>query len=575
MRRLLILFLLSCCFALALAQDVKQDAKKDVKKDARKEDTKDGDAKTATSPVSFDDHGDTVLRAMISELKRSQEKLQLGQLQRPYYIEYQVTELQDCLVDATLGALRNEQVNAGRLVRAVVRIGDYKQDSYYGKGTGSTELMPIDDNEMALRHQLWLATDQAYKAALTGLVEKDAALKNVVVETELPDFSQEKPVESIAGLAKFDADLDNWKQMARSTSDLFRVDPELESSQAALHFRVLNRYFVNSEGTVTRYGKTAYVYSFDGSSQAADGMRIDRGHGYVVSKVDELPKADEIRKDAQKMIATFDALRKAPLVEDDYRGPVLFSADAASSLFERLLVGNILAVRPEIGNPARVRGDFASYYKSRVLPEFLTVVDDPRPQKIDGLTLMGSYDVDDEGVKAEPLTVIDKGVLTNYLIGREPIRDFVHSNGRSRSVLAGPPRPQISNLIFKASNGVPFEELKKKLIQMCKDQGRPYGYYVETTAARLAPRLLWRVYVSDGHSELVRGAVFNQLDTRTLRSDIIAAGNDEFVYNRSEPVPSAIVAPSLLFDELEIQRANRTAEKLPIYPAPPLSATGK
>ena len=75
--------------------------------------------------------------------------------------------------------------------------------------------------------------------------------------------------------------------------------------------------------------------------------------------------------------------------------------------------------------------------------------------------------------------------------------------------------------------------------------------------------------------ELVRGAALNQLDTRTLRSDIIAAGNDQNVYNRPEPVPSAIVAPSLLFDELEIQPANRTREKLPAYPAPPLSSAGK
>ena len=534
-------------------------------------DSKEGDA----SPIAFDDHGDPMLRAMISELKRSQEKLQLGQLQRPYYIEYQVTELEDYLADATLGALRNEQTNVGRLVRAVVRIGDYKQDSYYGEGTGSSEIMPLDNNELALRHQLWLATDKAYKAALTGLTDKRAALKNVEVETELPDFSSEKRVEAVHDLPALGTDLDKWKQMVRSTTDLFRSDPALESSEALLHFRVLNRYFVNTEGTITRNGKTVYIYAFDGSSQAPDGMRIDRSHAYVVTTPDELPTTDEIRKEAQKMIATFEVLRNAPLVEDDYHGPVLFSADAATALFERLIVNNILGIRPEIGNPARVRGDFASYYKSRVLPDFITVADDPRPQKVQGLTLAGSYDVDDEGVQAEPLTVIDKGVLTNYLLGREPIKDFLHSNGHGRTALAGAPRPQISNLIFKASDGVPFDELKKKLIQMCKEQGRPYGYYVETTGPRLSPRLLWRVYVSDGHMELVRGAVINQLDTRTLRSDIIAAGNDAYVYNRAEPEASAIVAPSLLFDELEIQRANHTREKLPAYPAPPLSSTAK
>jgi microcin-processing metallopeptidase PmbA/TldD-like protein len=528
------------------------------------------DAPPTASAVSTNDHGDPVLKAMLAELKRSQEKLQLGQLQRPYYIDYQVTEIQDNIADATLGALRTDQVNMGRLVRVVVRIGDYKQDSYFGEGMGAVDVMPTDNDEMALRRQLWLATDKAYKSALSGFTEKQAALKNVETENDLADFSQEKPAQSVKELAQAEVDMQKWKETLRMTSDLFRGDPSLEMSSALLNFRVLNRYFVNTEGTVARNGKTMYSLVFSGSDQADDGMHLERSHGWVVTKAAELPKQEEIEKEAKQLIGTFSALKKAPLVEDDYRGPVLFSADAATSLFERLIVPNILGIRPDLGNPARTNGEFASYYKGRVLPETFTVVDDPKAKEIDHQSLAGSYDVDDEGVEAQKVTVVEKGVLKNYLLGREPIRDFPHSNGHGRTALAGAPRPQISNLIFKTEGGISVEELKKKLIQMCKDQGRPYGYYVETTGPQLSPRLLWRVYVSDGHMELVRGAVFKQLDTRALRSDIIATGNDNYVYNRAEPLPSTIVAPSLLFGELEIQRANRTREKLPQYPAPAL-----
>jgi TldD protein len=531
--------------------------------------------KPAASSVSSNDHGDAVLKAMLAELKRSQEKLQLGQLQRPYYIDYQVTEIQDNIADATLGALRTDQINSGRIVRVVVRIGDYKQDSYFGEGMGALETMPSDNNELALRRQLWLATDKAYKSALSGLTEKQAALKSMETENDLADFSEEKPAQSVHDLAKVDVDMDKWKQTLRTTSDMFRSDPSLELSSTMLNFRVLNRYFVNTEGTVSRNGKAIYTVLFSGSDQADDGMHIERSHGWVVAKPDELPKPDEIQKEATQLIGTFEGLKKAPLVEDDYRGPVLFSADAATSLFERLIVPNILGVRPDLGNPARTNGEFASYYKSPVLPATFTVVDDPKAKEFDHQALAGTYDVDDEGVEAQKITVIEKGVLTNYLLGRVPIRDFPHSNGHGRTALAGSPRPQISNLIFKAEKSIPFAELKQKLIQMCKDQGRPYGYYVETTGAALSPRLLWRVYVSDGHQELVRGAVFKQLDTRALRSDIVATGTDNYVYNRSEPLPSAIVGPSLLFGELEIQRANRTREKLPQYPAPALSSAAK
>lgn len=532
----------------------------------------DDHAPRPASSISTDDHGDPVLKAMLAELRRSQEKLQLGQLQRPYYIDYQVTAIQDYTAEATLGALRSDQSNVGRVVRVVVRIGDYRQDSYFGEGVGSIEVMPIDDNELALRRQLWLATDKAYKAALNGLTEKQAALKNVEAEPDIADFSQEAPAQSVRELAKLDVSLDFWKQQLRSTSDLFRRDPGLESSNAFLHFRVLNRYFVNTEGTVTRSGKTLYTYGFSGSAQSGDAMLLERSQAYVAVRPEELPKAEQIEKDAHRLIGTFDLLRKAPLVEDDYRGPVLFSADASTALFERFVVPNILGTRPDLGNPARTRGEFSSYYKGRVLPDFLNVVDDPRPRKIDDLTLAGSYDVDDEGVRAQTVTVVDKGVLTNYLVGREPVRDFPHSNGHGRSAMAGGPRPLISNLIFQSSDSLGVDQLKARLIQMCKEQGRPYGYYVETTGPQLTPRLMWRVYTSDGHMELVRGAVFKDLDTRALRKEIVAAGSDSYVYNRIEPLASSIVAPSLLFDELDIQRANRTREKLPEYPAPALGA---
>ncbi|HEV8492763.1 MAG TPA: peptidase U62, partial [Candidatus Angelobacter sp.] len=238
-------------------------------------------APPSTPSISTNDHGDPVLKAMLAELKRSQEKLQLGQLQRPYYIDYQVTEIQDNTADATLGALRTDQLNTGRLVRVVVRIGDYKQDSYFGEGMGAVEVMPMDNDEMALRRQLWLATDKAYKSALSGFTEKQAALKSVETESDLADFAEEKPAQSVRDLARLDVDLGKWKQTLRTTSDLFRGDPNLETSSAMLNFRVLNRYFVNTEGTVSRSGKTIYTLLFSGSDQADDGMHLERSHGWV------------------------------------------------------------------------------------------------------------------------------------------------------------------------------------------------------------------------------------------------------------------------------------------------------
>jgi TldD protein len=204
----------------------------------------------------------------------------------------------------------------------------------------------------------------------------------------------------------------------------------------------------------------------------------------------------------------------------------------------------------------------------------MSVVDDPTIETFAGRGLGGSYKVDDEGVAAGPVTVVDKGVLENYLIGRLPIRDFPASNAHGRASGNGNTAPAPGNIFFRASTTSTPAELKKQLIEECRNRGLKYGYYVDTLGPRLAPRMLYRVWTDDGHEELVRGAVFNELDVRALRSDLVAAGNDPLVSNRTGVPFMTIVSPSVLFDELEVKRADNTNEKLPDYPAPALTSGG-
>lgn len=115
----------------------------------------------------------------------------------------------------------------------------------------------------------------------------------------------------------------------------------------------------------------------------------------------------------------------------------------------------------------------------------------------------------------------------------------------------------------------PEAELKKKLVEMCEQRDLPYGMYAQTMGGKLAPRLLYRIWVKDGREELVRGAVFGDLDIRSLRSDLIAAGNSLDVEQRFEPVAYSVASSALLFDELQVKRSH-TKQHLPEYPAPPL-----
>jgi TldD protein len=514
--------------------------------------------------------GDAVLEALLTELDRSKSQLKMDQVAPPYYIEYRVNDVDDYAAEAAFGALRENQRVRYRVLRVVVRVGDYKQDSYYGQGMGETDILPLDNDPIALRHQIWLATDEAYKAAGEALTEKQAALKQFSADTNpVDDFAKAPVVTSLAPTVTLDLDEPAWRKTIEDATNLYRQYPDVQSVSAQLRFSATNEYLVNSEGTVTRNGKTTFSVQLNSAAQAADGMRLSRNPFWMVAKMDELPSHDKLVAEAKKMLDTVVALRQAPIVEEEYRGPVLFSPDAADDVVASLLGSNVLGRKPQLGRPNRTTGAFATSYKTRVLPNFLTVVDDPTLKDFQGKSLVGSYEVDDDGVKAQPVTLVQSGTLVNYLVGRQPIRDFPLSNGHGRAGAGTFPAPNLGVLMLKSSDAQSPEALKQHVVQMITDQGRPYGYRVETMGPGNTPRLLYRVY-PDGHEELVRGAVFNELDVRALRSDLVAVGDDPLVCNRAGGIATTVISPSLLFDELEVKRADTSKDKLPDYPPPPL-----
>lgn len=523
-------------------------------------------------PLPAEAASDPILRAMQAELTRSKAQLKMENVDSPFYIEYRIFDVEQFEASAAFGALRDQNRTRMRLVRAVVRLGDYKLDSFFNAGQGVSDILPLDNDELAIRHQLWLATDQAYKRASEAFSNKKAMLKQLNIEQPVDDFAKAEPVVSIGPAVKLDVDQAKWTKMLESATSVYRSDPQIQSFIASLSFTALSRYFVNTEGTVTRFGSSHYQIVLNASEQAPDGMRLDRSPQFTASRIEELPSPDKIQADALKLVDDMKKLREAPVVDEEYRGPVLFSNDASSDMFFELIAPNILGRRPQPGRPARTVGGFASSWKARVLPDFISVVDDPTVETFAGQSLGGSYKVDDEGVPAAPVTVVDKGVLANYLIGRAPIRDFPVSNGHGRAAGNGNTAPAPGNLFFRPAKTSSREKLKKQLLDECRSRGLPYGYFVDSLGPRLSPRMLYRVWTNDGHEELVRGAIFNELDTRALRSDLVAAGDDALVSNRTGLPFMTLVTPSVLFDELEVKRADNSKEKLPDYPAPTLTA---
>jgi TldD protein len=531
-------------------------------------------ASAQVQPTRADSEKDPIFKAMLQELDRSKNELQLKGFEKPFFIQYRIEDVDTFDTRAEFGASEGSSRSRQRVARVTVRVGDYKTDSSGQRGDGAVQLAALDDDPIAIRSALWNATDQAYKNALSSFAQKQAELKQVQSPPQADDFSKEKPVVVLEQPRTLTVDEAVWADRVARDSGLFRTDPavkatakDVQYSTAGFHGCASTSWLVNTEGTIVRKSSEGYQEVFAVGTQADDGMRLDRSYASSGVALKDLDTPEVFAGRAVAQIASLTDLRKAPLVEEEYHGPVLLSSDASSDVLRALVATGVTATRPRLGTEARTNGPFASSYHARVLPEFMDVVDDPGLKTFDGKDLVGAYDVDDEGVPGQAVKLITGGKLENYLLGREPVRDFTESNGHGRAAVAGPARPAIGVLKITAESGVSDEELNRKLLDMAKDRGLKSAYYVETLGGALTPRLLYRIDV-DGKRQLVRGAVLDDLDQRALRSSVEAAGKELWVANYMSEVPETVLAPALLMSDVTVKRANEKNEKLPFYPPP-------
>jgi TldD protein len=519
---------------------------------------------------------DPILTVMQQELAREKADLVIPGMLRPYFIQYRLEDIHTYDAIASYGALTRESESHQSVVRVEVRIGSDVSDSSSARGDGSLELAPVDSDPAALKYALWSATDDAYKNALRAYATKQATLKNFQSAPTANDFTPAKAVNLIEPLATLTIDRDDWKHRLIEASGLFEKSPEtrtfaeaVEYSSASITALVVNRYTVNTDGTLLRHGYSGYSEGVSVGGQADDGMELGRSNGSVATTAAGIESPAALNKRVLEDLISFNELRHAPIVDpEDYHGPVLFSGDASADVFNRLFVPNIEADRPDIGTSARTQGAYQSSFKTPVLPTFLSVVDDPTLRTFEGHSLLGAYKVDDEGVPVEPVDIVVHGKLMNYLVGRQPVKDFPESNGHGRAVLGQSAHSRAGVLIIKSSEPLSAEAIRAKLLALAKEQGRDV-YSVETLSGELAPRMLFRVS-PDGKRTLVRGAVFDELDQRAIRSGILAAGGKPYIAQQVNPVPQTTIAPELLFGDIAVKRANEEQHKLPYYPPPPL-----
>jgi predicted Zn-dependent protease len=556
---------------------------------------------------------DLVLKAMKDELERS-KSLRLPNSPAPYYIEYGLDDVDSFHVSASLGAVVARISSKLRAPRVAVRVGSPQFDNtnyifsdFFGRGGGSR--LAQEDDYDAIRHYFWLSTDRVFKGSVQAIARKVSALRNVSQTEKLNDFAKAEPLDLDLGKSKPVWQRDEWTAMVKRLSAAFASYPEVVNSAVELDTGFGTSHVVNSDGTQLRYPDDLFSVRVRASAQAPDGMPLRLGLSFHARTLAGLPSEQEIRTAVERLASDITALVAAPIGED-YSGPVVLAPTASAQLFAQVIAMNLGLTRKPIAEPGRnfplPVSELEGRLGSRILPEWIDVVDDPTLEKHGGQELLGYYPVDMEGIKPAPVTVIEAGKVKNFLLTRQPVRGFEGSNGRARLPgVFGAKMALFSNVLVKARETVPGDALEKKLIELIGQRGKPYGLLVTrldyptagtnedmqrlstATSQRgggrpvSSPEIAYRVY-PDGRKELVRGLRFRGINVRSFR-DIIAAGDQSAIFSfvgNGLQLPGlgssgyvaghSVIAPAVLFEDMELEKAEEDWPKLPIVPSPAL-----
>jgi TldD protein len=542
-------------------------------------------AGTADSPAAAPS---PLLAAMKTELDRSTAVL--GKLDPPaYYIGYTVTETQRAEVSGSNGALLSSTESKSRWLEVAVRAGSYELDNTRKVGerqassAGPGGPVPLDNDAEVLRRAIWLETDRQYRAAEQALIKIKTG-KEVKVETaegQAPDFSREKPSTYIGAPAELSVNRQPWEQKVRDYTRYFRDSAAIINSIVTFSALGQTQYQVNSEGTELQFGQIRYRLELFIQGKAADGMDINRYYNFDWVNPADAPDEKAVRAVSVTLRKEMEGLVAAPLVEPT-AGPAMLTGRAAAVFFHEVFGHRAEGHRQKDIAEGQT---FARKVGEQIFPDFLSITDDPTLRKLGKTDLLGYYPYDDEGVRAERVPLVVHGVLKRFEMSRSPLVGFPNSNGHGRRQIGYASVSRQGNLIVSSSRMVTNAQLRQKLIELAKTQGKPFGLLIDDIeggftftgrgqpqAFQVQPLVVYKVYTDGRPDELVRGVDIVGTPLVSL-TKIVATGDTPEVFNgycgaESGSVPVAAASPAILISELEVQKKETSTDKPPILPHP-------
>ncbi len=561
----------------------------------------------------------TMERAMTDELTRAKSELRLQGLIDPFFIAYTVADQQRLDISASNGGLTKSNDHHERKETVRLLLNNYQfNDENFSDNTGlfsyssaPDNTLPLDDDYTGIRRVLWLSTDDLFKEANENFTKKKAALEHKQLAPELknlPDFSQAPAVQIAEPPITLHFDRGTLENTVKELSAGFATHPEVQTSSVSLTISNSYEWIENTEGTKSRKPTTLCEIHIEASTQAdSDGEPITLSRTFAAATPDKLPSATELQSRVNELSSEIIALKKAPLFDKEYTGPILFENEAAADYLSENVISRLFAEREDVfGNDVSAifasgkRSSLKEKLNTRILPTTVSVDDISLTKSKNGIDYLGYYPFDDEGVvPPADLTLVDKGILKTLYMTRTPTKEILAPNGHARSLAGGLPGltendPAPGVVEYKDSKPIKLSAMKQELLTRAKDDGYDFGLVVRSldlgappddagfsiqdllaNGKMIIPALIYKVY-ADGHEELVRGAEIGLPSIRDLREMIasketvtrnmlISAGSGG-LFSFSSKVPGTLIAPEdILAPELEVQKKKGEA-----YPSLPV-----
>lgn len=569
---------------------------------------------------------DDILDAIAEEMNRAITRLELPGAPKPYHISYKLTEVEVRNVSSSLGSTLLARDRHFVNIEARVRVGSFsfdngnfivpRADNIDGVAAMS---LPLEATPKIARRAAWLVTDAAYKEALVQLRAKtEARDSGALGRSDMPSWQAAKAfVSEEQVLPPALESLDELTTRANELSKGFIGKPGIRDSRVAFTSYIERRWYLNSEGTAATDARRATGVVIVANGQASDGQDIAQYFSRYGETARQLPTDAQLAAALSTVVGNLQLQAKAPAM-DRYTGPVLFEGEGATGIARQSLTphlgGTPLAEGLSPQQAKRFGGALSDKVGLRVFPANMSVVDDPSTHVVGGVSVIGGYKFDDEGIVAERVTVADKGVLKTLLKSRTPAAPGDASNGHARRVAPGGVFfGTATNTIISFKGGLSRAALRAKLLAIVKEEGLPYGLivrHIDDAAITGAPEftrreilaalqnadldlpppatLAYRIY-PDGREEMVRGVQLAPVPMRAWK-DLVAGGNTATVSNfLASPDPylehklsggddngfvptngieSSISSPDLLFRELDVVRVTGGQRQAPLI-APP------